>query len=136
MRLTVDTNIIFSGIIRDSRTRELLLRTDLDLYAPEYFFTELDNHLEEIAGKASLTTRELKVLLDLFLDNITVTPREEFQHLEEATTVIGHIDPDDVPFLALALHHQADIWSNDNHFQEQNRVRAWKTHEIIEHLSL
>ena len=38
------------------------------------------------------------------------------------------IDPDDTPFIALALAVENDgIWSDDKHFEQQNRIKIWKT---------
>jgi predicted nucleic acid-binding protein len=34
----------------------------------------------------------------------------------EARRRIGHRDPDDVEILALAIHFQIPVWSNDNDF--------------------
>lgn len=44
------------------------------------------------------------------------------------------VDPDDVPFLALALQREADIWSDDKHFQKKDAVRVWRNHELIDEL--
>ncbi|MBI4141956.1 hypothetical protein HY484_03470 [Candidatus Woesearchaeota archaeon] len=41
------------------------------------------------------------------------------------------IDLNDAPFIAAALATQADIWSDDLHFQRQKRVRVWKTKDLL-----
>lgn len=40
--------------------------------------------------------------------------------------MITDVDPDDVPFLAFALHLVAGLWSGDEHVQEQNRIEVWR----------
>jgi predicted nucleic acid-binding protein len=137
MRLVVDTNVIFSALIAGGKTRELIITADLELYVPEYFFTELMNNKDTVQEKTGLDRRNLDILLNLLFESIHIVPKEEFEdQLSEATDVIGDTDPDDVPFLALARHLDADIWSDDQHFQEQDIVTTWKTHELIDHLDL
>ncbi|KXB01074.1 hypothetical protein AKJ41_02850 [candidate division MSBL1 archaeon SCGC-AAA259O05] len=59
-------------------------------------------------------------------------PKPEFkEQITKAEKTIGEIDPDDVPFLALALHLDADIWSDDKHFQKQEKVNVWKTTQLV-----
>jgi predicted nucleic acid-binding protein len=40
-------------------------------------------------------------------------------------------DPEDVPFLALALAKGAPIWTDDRHFRRQNVVRVISTAELV-----
>lgn len=48
---------------------------------------------------------------------------------------MDRIDPSDTPFIALALSIESDgIWSDDDHFQMQDRVRIWKTKELVRFL--
>ena len=52
--------------------------------------------------------------------------------LPRAEEIMKDIDPDDAPFLALALSfHNDGIWSNDKDFERQSVVRVWKTHELL-----
>ena len=135
MKLVCDTNIVFSAVIAGGKTRELLLSDRIELYAPEFFFTELDNHREEISEKSNLSEDELGLLLDLLFKDTEVVPKEEFEdELSQAAERIEETDPDDVPFLALALHLDVDLWSDDTDFDDQDAVKNWKTHELVAHL--
>ena len=60
-------------------------------------------------------------------------PRREYAaHIDEAEKLIGTFDIDDVPFLALALALSNDvIWSEDEHFTRQMKVKVWKTRELV-----
>jgi len=44
---------------------------------------------------------------------------------------MGHIDENDVVFIATALAFNCSIWSDDKHFQKQNRVKIFKTSEFF-----
>ena len=42
------------------------------------------------------------------------------------------IDPKDTPFLALALHLECPLWSDDAHLKRQSLVPCYLTFEIPE----
>ena len=45
------------------------------------------------------------------------------------------IDPKDTPFIALALAVENDgVWSEDRRFEQQSRVKVWKTKELLRRL--
>ncbi|HET7324201.1 MAG TPA: PIN domain-containing protein [Halococcus sp.] len=105
MRLVVDTNVVFSGLIAGGKTRELILSDRFDLHTPEYFATEVRNHREMLREKTGLSTDQLDTLLDLLLGEITTIPSAAFSaSLPTAREEMADIDPDDAPFLALAIH--------------------------------
>lgn len=135
MELVVDTNVIFSAILADGKTRELIITEELDLSVPQFFFEEMRNNSEILEEKSELERNELRLLLELLFDEIQVIPRKAFQNqLPSARTLIGDVDPDDVPFLALALHLDVGIWSDDEHFRTQQIVDIWQTQLLIESL--
>ena len=52
--------------------------------------------------------------------------------MDEAKEIIGKIDEKDIQFVALALSIKNDgIWSNDKHFEKQNKIQIFKTANII-----
>ncbi len=57
----LDANIVISALLKDSKTRELLLYPGLELYASDYLFEELEEHRREITGKARITVEEFDV---------------------------------------------------------------------------
>lgn len=133
MKLVCDTNVVFSALIAGGKTRELLLSDATDLYAPEFFFTELTAHRDEIEAKSGLSPDRFELLRTILFADTAVVPREEFAgELDRAYELIGGADPDDVPFLALALHLDADVWSDDADFEAQDAVTVWKTHDLVD----
>lgn len=103
------------------------------LYSPNTLLESLKKYESLLIEKSGLSTDELNTLLSLILGKIIVVEKEKYQHyMNEAYELIGTIDKDDVPYLALALSINCDgIWSEDNHFQRQTKVKTWKTAEII-----
>lgn len=134
MKLVVDTNIIMAAIIRDSATRKLLLNPELELYLPDYVFSELKRHKDEIINRSDLSEDEFYILLYTIMDRITIVSKEDFaERIPEAWKIMAEIDENDTPFLALAMSFENDgIWSEDDHFKEQNEVKVWKTRDLID----
>ena len=46
MIFVIDSNIIFSGLIKDGKTREILLTSILKFYIPERVLDEIKTHKE------------------------------------------------------------------------------------------
>ncbi|MFP4632779.1 MAG: PIN domain-containing protein [Halobacteriota archaeon] len=137
MKLVCDTNVVFSALIAGGKTRELIISNETHLYVPEYFFLELDDHRSEIARKSQIPEERIELLYTVLFKDIEVVPREEFEdRLPEASDAIGDTDPDDVPFLALALHLDAGVWTDDTDFEQQDEVDVWKTHDLVERFEL
>ncbi|HLC87068.1 MAG TPA: PIN domain-containing protein [Candidatus Nanoarchaeia archaeon] len=56
---------------------------------------------------------------------------EVIDYKEEADKIIGYIDKGTL-FIATALAYKAKIWSDDSHFQMQDKIEILKTKDIIE----
>jgi predicted nucleic acid-binding protein len=133
MRLVIDTNIIFSALIKDSITRRILLISKYDFFIPEYVFIEIQRHSNEIMKKSGYDQDDFDTMLDTLISNVNVIPTEEFkEYIPKAFKIMKDIDEDDTSFLALALMIKGDgIWSNDPHFDKQNDIKVWKTKDIV-----
>ncbi len=138
MILVVDTNRIIAGLLRDSVTREILLHPDLVFLAPDFILMEIRKHRNLILSKSGLSEDAFEDILDTLFSKISIIPRSEFEsHLEDAYGLIGHIDPDDVAFIALSLGSEnGGIWTDDRDFEKQYSIRVWKTRDLIDYLEL
>lgn len=130
----MDTNIIFSALLKDSAARKIILSDTFDLFVPEFLFTEIKKHEEVILKKSGMEKEKLELLLLLLQSHISVIPIKKFSDfLEEAEKEMEKIDIKDAPFIALALKLKIPIWSNDLHFKKQRKVEAFDTAEIMNH---
>ena len=136
MILILNTSILISSLIKDSVTRQILLLPSMKFYLPEYALEEIEAHKMKISRLSRLSTDEIDILLNLLLENISIIPRQTIQpYLSEAEVIIGRIDPNDIPFLALALATENDgIWSNDRHFEAIKQIKVWKTSDLLKYL--
>jgi len=130
MKLIIDTNIFFSGLLRDSTTRKILFHPEYDFYIPDFFLFE---YKEYLLKKSRMDKLEFKQLIKKFLKKIHLVPIKEYMgELKNAEKIIGDIDEKDIPFIALAKAIKNDgIWSNDKHFKKQSKVRVYNTYDLF-----
>ena len=129
MDLVIDANVLFSALIKESFSYNLLFSGKFHLFIPEYIFTELEKHKEELMNKTERTTEEFFRLVETLKRRIIIVPLEELvPYIEEAEKLTP--DPDDMAYFALALKLNCAIWSNDKKLKEQNKIEVYNTHEL------
>ncbi len=133
MKLVLDSNIIFSALIKESTTRNIILSDAFDLNAPEYIFSEITKHKELLLRKSKLDKRDFDALLLLLQKHIHLVSNEKYDKKTTiAEDILKDIDITDSPFLALALALNCSRWSNDGHFKQQDKVRVFTTKELTD----
>lgn len=135
MKLVLDTNVVLSALIKESRVRSVLLSPNHLFFVPEYLLDEIERHLSLVRKKTGLPDDEIRLVLNTLMVRVRTIPYEEVsKKWEEAELIMARIDPQDVPFIAAALSVQCDgIWSDDRDLRRQNTVKVWNTREILEH---
>ena len=100
MELVIDANIFISALIRDSHTRHFLILRKHSYYVPEFVFEEIQEHIEEIKQKSTLSEDVIKEVLDqiILLANIIIIPFEDFKEFEEEAISLSP-DIDDIAML-------------------------------------
>ncbi len=136
MNIVIDTNIFISALIAEGITREILLDFNCNFLLPEFAFEEIEEHKLEIRKKSNLSEKDFNILFLRLLKYVRVTPADIISaYREEARKIIGKIDKDDVQFIATALAFNCPIWSNDKHFQKQNKIKVFTTKEMKDGLN-
>ena len=140
MTLIIDANILIGELLRQ-RGRELLRNPQLILYASEKVVDETNYEIQKrisrmiTTGKLSMETgTDLKQSASQTLETcIIIVPQIEYRYLEiEARERIPR-DPDDWHTVALAIHLDAAIWTQDNDFLGCG-CPCWTTETLISHL--
>ncbi|PIN95239.1 hypothetical protein COU53_00365 [Candidatus Pacearchaeota archaeon CG10_big_fil_rev_8_21_14_0_10_30_48] len=132
MNIVTDTNILISALIKNGITRDFIVKSKNNFIIPEFEVYEIYEHKNEIIKKSKLSEREFDTIFLRLLRNIKIIPTDLIiDKKEEAERIIGHIDKDDVQFIATALTFNCSIWSDDKHFKKQNKVRILTTKKII-----
>ena len=132
MIIVVDVNVVISALIRDSITREIISKSRQDFCFPEISLHKIRKYKNMILEKSGLTEAEFQVIIGTLFQFIRLIPTEDLMpHWEKAKKIMEHIDSEDVPFIAAALSQaNSVIWSEDTHFDEQDKVSTLKTTDI------
>ena len=133
MIIIVDVNIILSALIRDSSTREIIVKSGQDFCFPEPSLHKIRKYKEVVLRKSGITEPEFSMILNSIFKFIRLIPTEEIlTNWDEAKKVMEHIDPEDVTFIAAALsQNNTVIWTDDKHFDKQERILNLKTADIM-----
>jgi len=133
MKIILDVNVILSALIRDSTTRKIILNYEFDFYFPEPSLHKIRKYKDYILEKSGLTEAEYDKLMATLFKYIKLVPTKEIEkNWDEAKKIMEHIDPEDVVFIATALGiSDSVIWSDDGHFEKQDKVKVLKTKGII-----
>ena len=87
---------------------------------------------DEIIRKANISEREFFLLFEKIKSNLAFLGDSVVAaHIKEAYRIMKDIDQKDTPFIAAALATNADIWSDDRHFEKQTKVKVWKTSDLV-----
>jgi len=130
MELVIDSNILFSALIKDSTTCELMFNESLKLFAPELMIEELKFYEDLILKKSHRSNDNFIEILYSLKEIITIIPKDDFSNfMEEAKSITP--DQDDFMYFALALKLKIPIWSNDKKLKQQDKVKVYSTEEII-----
>jgi len=136
MKLVVDANILFAALIKEGSTAELLISDKLQLFAPEFLFTEFVKYEELILKKTHRSREEFNQFLDLLKEQITIIPKKEIIPLINKAEKISP-DTKDTVYLALAFALKSNIWSNDKRLKQgQEKITILSTEELIEKTDL
>ena len=129
LELIIDANILFSALIKDGITAEILFDERLSLYAPEFLIDEFLKYKQLILSKTKRTRSQIMELLGILRNIIKVVPKEEYLPFFGKADKISP-DRNDAPYFALALKLNCGIWSNDKKLKEQDEVEVHSTAEL------
>jgi predicted nucleic acid-binding protein len=127
--LVIDANVLFSALIKNSLTAEIIFEEDIIPSAPEFVIEEFLKYEDLILKKTSRTREEFIQIMHMLKDIITVVPKEEYsKFIGEAEKFSP--DEKDVMYLALALKLKCAVWSNDKRLKQQDRVKVYSTEDL------
>lgn len=133
MNLILDANISFSLMKPSSVASYLFFALRAEFFAPKHIESELDKHNSECLTKSRLSEHEFEIRQMEVKENIKFAEFSEYEDFIKEAIKALH-DPEDSPYLALALSVNAAIWSNDQHLKQQSLVKVYTTRELIDKL--
>ncbi len=121
--VVVDTNIVFSALITaGNRAASLLIAPppSVRFVSCHFLQIELFKHKERILQLSGLSEDVLIQLLYEFSSHIEYINESyiPFGCWQQAHRLLDYIDPNDTPYLALAIHLDAPLWTGDRRLTE------------------
>lgn len=118
MKLIIDANIVFSGILNTkSRIGDLLINSHKEFVfiAPEFLRTEIHKHHPKIIKASGLTIEQVQESeYQIFKDLFFISPEQiSMNAWHQAAKLVAGVDEKDAPYVAYALHFSKKIWSGD-----------------------
>ncbi len=134
MKLAADANVLLSAVI-GGRARVVLSHPEVEeVLTTASVFAEVEEYAAILGRKKRLTPEAL--MLAVASLPVSIVARGVYaDSMARARRRIGKRDPDDVELLALALHFQVPLWTNDNDFEECG-VEWFTTAEVLKRLGV
>jgi predicted nucleic acid-binding protein len=129
-RVVVDANIAFKSLV--SRRGDLRDRLDpsgnLKFHAPGYLFVELFKHKDRLIHATKLTPDDLLQALQALVSRL--------EFVNEANITLGlwmeahrlckDVDENDTPYVALTLHLDGRLWTEDAELKKGLRAKGFE----------
>ncbi len=118
MRIIVDANIIFSGILNtNSKIGDLIInsKNHFEFIAPDYLRLELKNHYNKLCKISGLSLGQIQESEYQLYKRITFISAEQIKLSAwlAAEKLVADVDPKDVSCVAFSKHFKCKIWSGD-----------------------
>jgi len=131
MKLAVDTNIIFSILIGGRKIRKLFLeaRNKTEFYTLATMLEEIEKLLPKAAHHVNTQPEILREIYDTLVKPYIKVISEQKIPEEvrgRAKKLASKVDPDDWPFIVLAMHLKIPLWTGDHGILEQAAKTEYK----------
>jgi len=118
VKVIVDTNIIFSGLLNTSGTiGDLIFNSEnvFDFYSCNYMRFEIEKHWDKLKQISKLSDKELKESLFRLFTKIHFINEEQIieKIWLKAENLTTNIDIDDTDFVALTDYLKGVLWTGD-----------------------
>ena len=132
MELVVDATALFAAIIGRDKAHDLFFKSELRLVALPYLIEEFDKNIGTLAKICGASESEVKEVFGILKKRIEIFPVYKFP--AEIQSAAEKLAPHgkDVPYFALALQLGCAIWSREEAFKRQGKVKVYSTHELVD----
>lgn len=118
MKIVVDTNIVFSGLLSPNGViSDLLLNSSgkFEFYSSTYVLDELHNHQGKLLKLSGFSEKDLDYLQLTVFKKIDLIDLESIKEstFKKAHEFTKNIDEFDIPFVALAIELESLLWTGD-----------------------
>ncbi|MBM3858921.1 MAG: nucleotide-binding protein, PIN domain-containing protein [Verrucomicrobia bacterium] len=129
--IVVDTNVLFAALVSTrSRLRETLFADVPSRFCcPRFLFVELFKHKDRLLAATELSEDELLDALNALLARIRFADESAIAigTWLEAHRLCREIDQKDTPFVALTLHLDGRLWTEDEELKRDLRAKGFNS---------
>ncbi len=126
--VVIDTNILFKSLrSRNEKLRDELFESGNRFVSAKYLIVELFEHKHRIVANTGCPEAEILVYLHEILKRIEFVDEETIhtRSYVEAFRLCRDVDEEDVPFVALALELDAELWTDDKRLKNGLRKKGF-----------
>jgi predicted nucleic acid-binding protein len=139
VKIIIDTNIIFSGLLNTNNSiGDLLLNSKkaFEFYSCDYMRYEIQKHWKKLKSISKLSDEELSNSRDhlfarIHFINESLIPGQTWSKAKNYTS---DIDIDDTDFVALTIHLKGHLWTGDkelyNGLKEKGFTKIFNTGDL------
>jgi len=118
MKIVVDANIIFSGILNSNgKIGDLLINSDklFSYIAPNFLRTEIYSHYDKLIKISDLTLGQILESEYQIYKSITFISEEQIslENWQFAANLVSDIDPKDIVHIAYTKQFKCKLWTGD-----------------------
>ena len=145
MRIVVDTNIVFSAILKsDSLISRIIMNSGnkLNFYSTDLLKLEIEEHNQKLLKLSGLSVTNLDKSISFISNRIRFIDAQFIptKTLKKTEIMLYDIDINDVEFVALTDHIHGRLWSGDkvliNGLQKKNWKKFISTDELDQYLRM
>lgn len=139
MRIIVDANIVFSGILNtNGKIADLLINSNnlLDFIAPNFLRSEIHKHYGKLCRISRLSLDEIQEAEFQICKDITFISEEQIKSSSwlAAEKLVFDVDPKDIPYVAMSKHFRCKIWSGDKELMKGLKIKGFSNFMVTEEL--
>ena len=118
MKIIVDANIVFSGILNtNGKIGDLLINSkkQFEFIAPDFLRIEIHRHYSRLTKISGLALNQVKEVESLICKDIIFISEQSIKTSawRSAQILVADIDLKDLAYVALSKHFRSKIWSGD-----------------------
>ena len=130
MKIVVDTNIIFSALLKeDNKYVNSIIKNEdnHDFYLVYFTIVELFKHKERIKKYSKLSENDVLEVLYELLKHINIINDDiiSVSSWKQAMNLVHDVDIKDLPNVALTIELEGKLWTNDNELKDGLRAKGF-----------
>ncbi len=132
MMIVIDANAVISALLKNGKSRQIIVSGKFTFVAPDYISEEVHKHKKEIAERAGISEGEVELLTILLFRRIMIVPSSEYKDKLAQAVRLMKDNLKDVPYTACYLALKCEgIWTNDTGFDGIYGIKVFRTEELM-----